>query len=155
MFLGFCTQLPDSRVGSILKHFSQIVLSHTAQSAADALMQKARLRGTLLVLNDLLHAFYTSCDDMLRAPRQCIPQKFPPHGPGSHFEFQVAWVVNKFQDRMGRVVSLPVAELVDTRVSSGSVCIPVSQYAEDFWDKRVSEQETLRLSCRRQVTLLA
>lgn len=56
---------------------------------------------------------------------------------------------------MGRVVSLPISEFVNTCVASRPTRVPMGQSAEQFWYESLFKKESLCLPSRGQVTFLA
>lgn len=81
-----------------------------------------------------------------RVPPQFIRKQLPAHSPRSHLKFEVPWIVNQFQKSHGRIVTQPVIDLDNTRVTTWAFLVPLRKCREKFWQDLGLEEEALGAS---------
>jgi len=76
-----------------------------------------------------------------RARLEPTGKDVPARGARGHLEAQVPWPVDELDDRVRRVVPLPVPVLVHARVPAGALRVARRERREDFGRERGLEQE--------------
>jgi len=95
----------------------------------------------------MLMLMHTPHDDALpdqrarRARAEPAREDVPARGARGHLEAQVPWAVDELDDRVRRVVPLPVPVLVHARVPAGALRVARRERREDFGRERGLEQE--------------
>ena len=81
-----------------------------------------------------------------RVRPQLVREQLPTHSPRCHLKFEVPWIVDQFQKCHGCIVTHPVINLDNTRITAWAFLVSLRECREEFWQNLGLEEEALGAS---------